>query len=212
MHFDLNPAHLSIDPASVVAAWVSLCAAVSLVNRYLVSPYFPMAARIIAAPLNILPGHVGQLIADIKAIITDMKGRPPAASSGNPSAPAPVTPATPPTTSRMGLAALGFTLIFGIQTIAFGAAVTGCTPAERAEASTLESLVLHDLQAGDSDQQIEDDIAVQLAGQPGVDAVIILNDVLTFLIDAKVVPADLMSAALAMKSNVAPTAAAHRIK
>jgi hypothetical protein len=215
MHFDLNLAHLSIDPASVVVAWVSVCAAVSLVNKYVVTPYFPLAARIIGLPLNILPAHVGQLITDIEAIIADIKsggsgpGTTPTATA--PATPAPATP-PPPASGRVGLAMLGCVGLFAFQTAAFGAAVVDCTPAERAEASTLEDLVLHDLQAGDSDAQIENDIASQLAGQPGVDAVIILNDVLQFLIDAKAIPADLMSAALTMKSNVAPTAAAHRIK
>ena len=212
MHFDLNLAHLSVDPASVVAAWVSLCAAISLVNKYVVTPYFPMAARIISLPLNILPAHVGQLITDIEAIIADIKNPPPAAPTATAPTTPTVPPATPPSTSRMGLAAGAFALIFGIQTVAFGAAVTGCTPAQQAEADTIEQLVLHDLAAGKSDPQIEADIASSLAGQVGTDAVVILNDVLTFLLDAKAIPADLMSAALAMKSNVAPTAAAHRIK
>ena len=210
MHFDLNLAHLSVDPTSVVTAWVSLCAAVSLFNKYVVAPNFPTVAKFIALPLNILPAHVGQLITDIEAIIADIKG-PPAAPPVDPSANAPVASATkPPTTTRMGLAAFGFATIFAVQTIAFGAAVTGCTPAERAEAQTIEQLVLHDIQAGKGEQQIEADIAAQLAGQPGVDVVIILNDALAFLIDIGAIPSDLMGAALNMKASVAPKAIAHR--
>lgn len=210
MHFDLNLTHLSIDPASVVATWVSICAAVSLLNKYIVSPMFPMAARIIALPLNILPAHVGQLITDIEAIIADIRGGGTGSNTGDPTTPTIPPAAKPPTTTRMGLAAFGFATIFAVQTIAFGAAVTGCTPAERAEAQTIEQLVLHDIQAGKGEQQIEADIAALLAGQPGVDVVIILNDALAFLIDIGAIPSDLMGAALNMKTSVAPKAIAHR--
>lgn len=210
MHFDLNLAHLAVDPASVVAAWVSLCAAVSLLNKYVVSPMFPMAARIIALPLNILPAHVGQLITDIETIIADIKG----GSGGDPSAPALVTPpappATSPTTNRMGFAAAGFAGIFAIQTLAFGVATQGCSPAIQAEAKSIEQLVLTDLAAGKTDVQIEADIANLLVGQVGVDAVVLLNDALQLLIDAGVIPPDLMANALSMKASIAPIAEAHR--
>lgn len=210
VHFDFNLTHLSIDPASVVATWVSICAAVSLLNKYVVAPLSPMAAKIIALPLNILPAHVGQLITDIEAIIADIKGG--SASGGGSGTAPPADPpiAKPPTNARMGLAAFGFATIFAVQTIAFGAAVTGCTPAQQAEAQSLEQLVLHDIQLGKGEQAIEADIAAQLAGQPGVDVVIVLNDILQFLIDAGVVPADLVSNTLALKASVAPKAAAHR--
>lgn len=210
MHFDFNLTHLSIDPASVVATWVSICAAVSLVNKYVVTPIFPLAGRILSAGLNILPAHLGALVTDIETIIADIKGPPAPPADLNGTAPTTPPVAKPPTSARMGLAAAAFATLFTAQTAMFGVATQGCTPAQQAEAQSLEQLVLHDIQLGKGEEAIEADIASQLAGQPGVDAVIVLNDILQFLLDAGMIPADLVANTLNLKASVAPKAIAHR--
>jgi hypothetical protein len=203
--------HLTMNVANVLAAWTSICALVSIVNKYVIAPEWPNVGRAISAVLSILPGHIGQVITDVQAIIADVKGPPaPPAPPGDTPPPAPVTPAAPPVTSRIGLAALGAVAIFALQTGAFAMTTTGCTPAQRAEISQVESTILHDIQAGKTLQQTEDDVAALVAGQAGVDAVIVFNDALALVVDAGWIPADLMQEALSWLTQIAPTVSQHR--
>lgn len=101
--------------------------------------------------------------------------------------------------------------ILAFTTIALACAVA-CTPAQKAEVQSIEALVAKDLAAGDSLPQVEADVAKLIAGQPGADAVIVLNDALILLIDAGILPPNLLSVAETMLASEAPKAAAHRSK
>ena len=84
------------------------------------------------------------------------------------------------------------------------AAVTesACTPAETAQASKVEGVVLADIVAGKSLETIEQDVAVLFAGQPGADIVAIVNDALALLIDMHVVPIANVPTALALQIRI----------
>lgn len=81
-----------------------------------------------------------------------------------------------------------------------------CTPAEQAEATKIENVVLLDLAsglaAGKSDVQIIDqidtDVGKLVAGQAGVDVALIVNEALQFLIDTGEIPANELPTAKAM--------------
>lgn len=127
MTFDITK--ISLDAANVIAAWTAVCAAVSLVNKYLVAPYLPNVARAVSAGLSIMPGHVGQLITDIQAIIADVRKGPPATPPGDPTATS--TPnATPkaPTNNRgrIGLAMAGAAALIALTVGSFSVTTTGC--------------------------------------------------------------------------------------
>jgi hypothetical protein len=127
MNFDLTK--ISLDAANVIAAWTAVCAAVSLVNKYLVTPYLPNVARGLSAVLSIMPGHVGQLITDIEAIVADIRKGPPAAPPGSPTATTTpdATPKPPATTrGRIGLAMAGSAALFALTVGAFSVTTTGC--------------------------------------------------------------------------------------
>ena len=206
---------ITLNVANVLAAWTALCALVSLLNKYIITPNWPTVGRVMSALLNILPGHIGQLITDVQAILNDLKTPPaPPANGGDAPPPAaPVTPPPPPATSRVGLAMLGAVGLFSLQTGAFAlttSELTACTPAQQAEVKSVEQTILHDLSQGKTLEQTELDVATIIAGQPGADAVIVFNDALALVIDAGWVPADLMQEALQWLSQIAPIAAEHR--
>jgi hypothetical protein len=52
----------------------------------------------------------------------------------------------------------------------------------------IEQIIVQDLQAGKSAEQIEIDVGQLLAGQAGVDVVVVINDVITVLIDSGLIP------------------------
>lgn len=83
-----------------------------------------------------------------------------------------------------------------------------CTPAQVAEAKSIEQLVLADLEAGKPVEAIESDVAVLLCGQPNasacVDVVVVLNDALTLLIDSGVIPANVLPRAKSMRGALPP--------
>jgi hypothetical protein len=96
----------------------------------------------------------------------------------------------------------------GMASIAFD--TTGCTPAQQAYFGQIGQIVLDDLALGKTRAQIEQDIGRALAGQVGVDVAIILDDVLTVLIDAGLIPVGVLPAAKTMLAEVHPVALAHR--
>jgi hypothetical protein len=76
--------------------------------------------------------------------------------------------------------------------------------------SKIEQVVLDDLAAGKTRVQIEVDVGNALAGQPGADVAIVLEDVLTFLIDAGYIPPNLIPQAHMMLAEERPIAESHR--
>lgn len=85
--------------------------------------------------------------------------------------------------------ALLFTASMNIVTIG-GATVTmtGCTPAQQAVLIQIENVVLADLAANKTLEQIETDVAaIVLPGNAGADIVAIVNDAIQFLIDTGVI-------------------------
>lgn len=90
------------------------------------------------------------------------------------------------------------------------AVLPGChlTPAQQAEETQIENVVIADLAAGKTPEQTEADVAKILAGQLGVDVVVVLNDVLQYLIDIGVISKDLLPRAKAMTASLHATIAA----
>jgi hypothetical protein len=94
-------------------------------------------------------------------------------------------------------------LAFGLT----GATQSGCTPAQVAETTQIETTIINDIKAGDTDQQIELDVAAIVipAGQPLVvtDTIVaIVNDVLDELINLNVIPPVLLPSAVAMHARL----------
>lgn len=101
-------------------------------------------------------------------------------------------------------------LALGASVLGIGATVSACTPAQQAEWSQIEQTVLSDLAAGKTREQILADVGSIVAGRPGADVAIILDDALEFLIDAGVIPADVLRAATKMHAEEHPIAQARR--
>lgn len=80
--------------------------------------------------------------------------------------------------------------------------VPACTPADQAIEAKIEQTVLSDFEAGDGLPQIETDVAKLVAGQPGADVVIIVNDALGLLIDLGLIPANDVPKAKAMRTEL----------
>jgi hypothetical protein len=88
--------------------------------------------------------------------------------------------------------------IFGVTLIA---ALASCTPALFPELTAVAKLVLADVTAGDGAEQVEADVAKLLAGQPGVDVVVAVNDAITILIDLGYIPAGFIPQAKALQAT-----------
>jgi hypothetical protein len=65
----------------------------------------------------------------------------------------------------------------------------GCSPAAQALEQRVEQTVATDLANGVALPQIEQDVAKVLAGQVGVDVVVVVQDAIAFLIDMGIIPA-----------------------
>ena len=91
--------------------------------------------------------------------------------------------------------------------------IEGChlTPAQQAEEIQIENVVMTDLAAGDTAEQIESDVAKILVGQIGVDVVVVVNDVLQYLIDIGKIPANLLTRAKTMSASLHVTIAARAL-
>jgi hypothetical protein len=75
---------------------------------------------------------------------------------------------------------IGFASIF--HTVA-------CTPAQQAALGKIEQVVLDDILAGKTRQQIEADVGQLLGGQAGVDVARLVDDAITILLDLRDIPA-----------------------
>jgi len=95
------------------------------------------------------------------------------------------------------LAALGVcaTMLFAAQ---------GCTPAQQATWSKVESTVLTDVEAGKSLTQLETDVATVVVGKSGAELVIIIDDALTFLEDAGAISLAAKPHAAALHAEIHP--------
>ena len=91
-----------------------------------------------------------------------------------------------PTVPPLAMLMLFGGLLGGGSLIATG--IQGCTPAQSAELSQIEQIVLADVMAGKTSEQILEDVAAKVAKKPGIDVVIIAVDVLTLLVDTGVIP------------------------
>jgi hypothetical protein len=195
-----------LDPTQIVTAWTAVIAVLSLANKFVLAPFAPKVARFVSAIISLPTGHLANFIEDIQQLYADVTGGPPTGSStGSPPASPPPSP-KPPTAIRgkVGLATLfGFVMLLGLIPAA-------CTPAQQALEAKVEQMILNDLAAGKTATQIEADIGQLVAGQPGADAVVILNDALAFLIDIGVIPPGFIPQAQAMLTEVKPVAMAHR--
>lgn len=86
-------------------------------------------------------------------------------------------------------------IAFGVGTVMMS---VSCTPAQSALEVRVVQEVFADFTAGMPLPQIEADVAKTVAGQPGADAVVLVNDALALLIHAGVVPAGSLPQANAM--------------
>jgi hypothetical protein len=202
--------HFKFDPTQIITAWTMSIAVISLLNKFLLMPYLPNVARFISAIISIPTGHLANFIEDIQQLWTDVIGGPPAPPAGPTIVSKPTNPPPPPAAlrGRVGFAVAACAVL--ACAITAGGAIESCTPAQSATWTKVEEIVLADIQAGKSEPQIEQDVAQVLAGQPGVDAVIVLNDVLTFLIDTGTIPPNWLPRAQVMLAQVGPEAIAHR--
>lgn len=94
----------------------------------------------------------------------------------------------------------------------------GCTPAQQAELGQIESIVLADVQAGKTLEQIMADVGKVVGGKAGVDVAVITYDILVTLIDLGVIPSNVLpqaqahKAALAAMPSVSTVLAARAVK
>ena len=90
------------------------------------------------------------------------------------------------------------------------AACLACSPAQQAELTAVENIVLHDVEQGKAIPAIETDVATLVAGQPGADVVAIVDSALTLLIDMGVVPQNFMPYAKSLAASEHVKAASQR--
>lgn len=97
-------------------------------------------------------------------------------------------------------------LITSILAVTTSVAAIGCTPAQQAEATKIENVVLLDLAAGYATgtpyiqilDKIDTDVGALVAGQVGVDVALIVNEALALLIDTGEIPANQLPTAKAI--------------
>lgn len=188
-----------LDPAQIITGWTAIIAVVSLANKFILGPFAPNIARLVSALISIPTGHLANLIEDLQQLWKDISNPPPPVGPNGSGGTSPPKP-PPPASLKVGLAMIAAFLGFNVA----------CTPAQQAVFSKIEQIVLDDLAAGKTRAQIEIDVGNALAGQPGADAAIVLEDVLTFLIDAGYIPPNVLPAAKTMLTEEKPLAEAHR--
>jgi hypothetical protein len=205
----MTPMHLTLNPAEIITGWTALIAVVSILNRLVLIPYLPTVGRVVSAIISIPAGHIGNFVEDLEQLIADANPPtdPPAAPPGPPVVvDAPPNPPPPPAAAR---GRIGLAVAF-VGMLAFGGTQTACTPALNAERIQIENIVLGGLLSGESQKQIEEDVATAIGGKTGADIVILVDDALTLLIDSgKLTPAEL-TAAQTLLGQVHPTAMGHR--
>lgn len=130
-----------------------------------------------------------------KTMRTLLARRPPPTPVGMP-----VSPASFYAPKKSGFFDLRFAPIFLMlvaQTLYFGCAqIQAAFP----QLDKIEQVVLADLTAGKTAVQIESDVAGLLAGKTGTEIVVIVNDVITVLIDAGVIPPGVIPQAVAVQT------------
>lgn len=111
-------------------------------------------------------------------------------------------PRVPPVLQTLAVWLMGWTLLTEVGTVVGAAAATeSCTPAQQALFDQVDNLVLADIRAGDVLNQIETDVAKLVAGQPGADVVMIVDDALALLIDLNAIPPNLIPTAIKMRTE-----------
>ena len=188
-----------LTPAELLSWWIGVVSVLSLANKLVIMPYFPVIARYVSAVLSIPSGHLGNLLEDIQTIINDITGKPPTAGSGGSGGAIVTKPANPPpppaaARGRVGFGAMAVCAMSVLAPFLLVAA-PACTPAQQAEWSQIEAVVLADLTAGKSRATILEDVGRIVAGQPGADVALLVADALTFLIDGGWIPANVLPAA-----------------
>jgi hypothetical protein len=110
-----------------------------------------------------------------------------------------------PGSAVLSMLITGFaTAIFVSTLIGLGASVYAlaglysCTPAQQAMFGKIENLVLADIEAGKTRQQIEADVGQLLAGQVGVDIVAAVDAAITLLLASGQIPVGFVPQAKAM--------------
>jgi hypothetical protein len=194
--------HLNLDPTQLLTVWPVIIAIVSLVNKFGLGKVWPNGARLISALISLPTGHLANFLEDLETLWKDINSPPPPVGPNASGGTSPPKPPPPVSMRNVGFGLIGATLI-GLN--------TGCTPAQGALFSKVEQVVLDDLAAGKTRRQIEIDVGNALAGQPGADVAIVLEDVLTFLIDAGYIPSNLLPQAQTMLAEERPIAEAHRV-
>jgi hypothetical protein len=203
--------NLKFDPTQILTAWTALIAILSLVNKYGLGKLSPNVARFVSALISLPTGHLANFIEDIETLLRDTGVLPPkpptgGSSTGSPSSIKPPNRPPPPNAAR-GRIGFGFV---GCLALGLSLAQVGCTPAQQAQFDQIEQIVLADLAQGKPRAEILVDVGNALAGKPGADAAIVLVDVLTFLIDAKILPPNVIPLASEYLTQTKPEAAAHR--
>jgi hypothetical protein len=116
--------NMHLDVTQLILAWTSACAVISLLNKYVLMAVWPNGARAVSAILSILPGHLGNLIEDVQAIIADVKGggtTPPVGPPGPPGPQGPAGPPGPPAALRVGFGVLTVAVaLSGVLSVACG--------------------------------------------------------------------------------------------
>lgn len=96
------------------------------------------------------------------------------------------------------------TAAMNIATVGTATVTAGCTPTQQAVATQIENVVLADLAANKSLEQIETDVAaIVIPGNAGADIVAIVNEAIQFLIDLGVISGALVPKAQAMQTALA---------
>jgi hypothetical protein len=201
---------MKLDPTQIITGWTALIAVVSIVNKFLLGPFAPNVARFISAIISIPSGHIANAIEDLVQLWGDITNPPPPPPVGPNASGGTSTPKPPPPAAMRGKVGLALWASAPLVALGIGMAVVACTPAQGAMFSKIEQVVLDDLAAGKTRVQIEVDVGNALAGQPGADVAIVLEDVLTFLIDAGYIPPNLIPQARMMLAEERPIAEAHR--
>ena len=111
---------------------------------------------------------------------------------------------------KLGLRSFGAVIVLGcslsLTAAVLPVAVQGCTPAQSAFLGKIEQAVLAGLQAGESDVQIEEDVAAVMGYGPDSGVlptvvVAIVVDATQLLIDEGFIPASLLAQTKALHAN-----------
>jgi hypothetical protein len=97
--------------------------------------------------------------------------------------------------------AVVFFFVASLQAVVGSPVSGGCTPAQQAQITKIEQIVLADILAGKTRAQIEADVGQALAGQAGADIAAIVDEVLMLLVDLGAIPAADLPRVMAMRAE-----------